>query len=278
MRVWVIGASGMLGHDLVATMPASAERAIPSVGRVDVRTDALVRRALDELRPDVVVNASGYTAVDRAEEEPDVANEVNGRAVGRLAAECAARAIALVHFSTDYVFSGTSVRPYREDDACEPLNAYARSKRAGEIAIEASGVRALVIRTQWLFGEHGRSFPRTMIERATARQPTRVVDDQFGRPTYARDLAQWTWALVQRGAAGTIHAANAETATWFDVAQVIFTRLGASEHLRSCTTAEYPTPARRPKYSVLDTGKLNSMIGPVPSWSDALGRFLDRVL
>src|SRR5437870_1152763 len=187
----------MLGRDLVNAAPAGVAIVMPSVDRLDVTRHGAVEHALDETDPAWVINATGYTAVDRAEDEPDVAMLVNGAAVRNLAECCAARGIGLVHFSTDYVFSGRTSRPYREDDDCAPLNAYARSKRAGELAIMESGARALVVRTQWLFGEHGRSFPRTMHERATAGISTRVVDDQIGRPTYCRDLALVTWRLVE---------------------------------------------------------------------------------
>jgi dTDP-4-dehydrorhamnose reductase len=254
-------------------MPASAERLIPAGGRVDIRDAALVRQTLDELRPDVVINASGYTAVDRAEDEAALAEEVNGRAVGGLAEACAERDIALVHFSTDYVFSGRASRPYVETDAGAPVNAYGRSKWMGELAIQASGAHALVLRTQWLFGIGNRSFPRTMLERALAHQPTRVVNDQTGRPTATRDLAAWTWLLIARGVSGTVHAANAGTATWYDVARQLFERVGRGDLLSPCSTADYPTRAERPRFSVLDTAKLERFTGPLPHWRESLADF-----
>ena len=277
MRVLVLGSTGMLGHDLVAAAPRDVELVHSRLGRIDLTNDRLVQHALDETRPDHVVNAAGYTAVDRAEDEPGLAEAVNGRAVSHLAAACSARDITLVHFSTDYVFSGSSARPYREEDSSEPVGAYGRSKRAGEIGIAESGARALIVRTQWLFGVCGHSFPRTMWERAEARLKTRVVNDQVGRPTFSRDLSTWTWQLVRKGVVGTFHAANSGTATWFDVAQHVFQRAGAAGLLSSCSTADYPTRAVRPAYSVLDTSALEAQLGmPAAPWTDALRRFMDE--
>jgi dTDP-4-dehydrorhamnose reductase len=179
-----------------------------------------------------------------------------------------------VHFSTDYVFSGRSNRPYREDDAAEPLSVYGQSKLAGEEAVSSRNAEGLVIRSQWLFGTHGRSFPALMRERARSRIPTRVVDDQFGRPTYSADLALWTWELVAKRTRGIVHAANGGIASWFDVAGIVFDRENARECLTPCRTADYPTRARRPAYSVLDISKLETLIGPVPTWENALSRFL----
>ena len=277
MRTLVIGATGMLGRDIIDATPSGVELVWPRTGRIDLTKSELVQQALDDARPDCVINTAGYTAVDGAEDEPDAAAAVNGAAVTHLAVACANRDITLVHFSTDYVFSGRSDRPYREDDVCEPVGAYARSKRSGELGILQSGARGLIIRTQWLFGTHGRSFPRTMVHRASARLPTRVVDDQVGRPTYTRDLSQWTWALVQRRARGIVHAANAGTGTWFDVARRIFEHMDAADLLSPCSTSEYPTRAIRPANSVLDTSRLAALVGEPRWWMAALDEFLETV-
>jgi dTDP-4-dehydrorhamnose reductase len=277
MRVLILGANGMLGRDVAAAAPAGVELVRSRLPRVDIADQRMVQRALDETRPRWVINAAGYTAVDRAEEELDAAMAINGLAVGIVAAACADRDVALVHFSSDYVFSGRSSLPYMEDDDREPVSVYGRSKLAGEIALAQSGARALLIRTQWLFGLHGRSFPRTMWERASARSRTRVVDDQWGRPTYTRDLAAWTWQLIKHGALGTVHAANAGSASWYEVASHVFERAGAAELLSPCSTTDYPTRAIRPPYSVLDTGLLEQLVGPPEPWTHALDRFLDEL-
>jgi dTDP-4-dehydrorhamnose reductase len=277
VRVLLLGEGGMLGHDLLAAAPSNilVHSASEVLGRrLDITDRDRVIDALSRARPECVVNAAAYTKVDEAEKETDRALAVNATAVGALGEECAARGIRVVHFSTDYVFPGTETRPYRESDPTSPVNAYGLAKLRGEHALAASGVRALIVRTQWLFGRAGRSFPRTMWERATAKQPTRVVNDQVGRPTYSRDLAQWTWLLVGRGVDGIIHAANAGATTWFDIAARVFAAARVPALLTPCTTADYPTPAKRPSYSVLDTTKLEREIGPVRAWEEALDAFL----
>jgi dTDP-4-dehydrorhamnose reductase len=274
MKVVILGSGGMLGSDLVALAPPGITISAFTHAQLDVTNDGSVEHVLAESRPDILVNATAYTQVDRAESEPDLAFAVNARAVGDLAAQCEARGILLVHFSTDYVFDGASARPYREDDPVNPTSVYGASKRAGEDVLRASGAHHLLLRTSWLFGEHGRSFPRTMWDRALAQKPTRVVNDQLGRPTYTKDFARAVWAAIAAGLTGTYHAANEGEASWFDVALRIFSAFGAASCLEPCRTAQYPTPTRRPAYSVLDTGKLQRMGIVLPAWTDALDRFI----
>lgn len=278
-RVLLLGGSGMLGTDLRDTVPASVELHAPARVDVDLIDTAAIANCLDALSPDWVINAAGYTFVDGAEQDAALAHEVNASAIGRLGRLCASCNIGIVHFSSDYVFSGTLGRPYSETDAPAPINVYGRTKLEGERQLLASGARTILVRTQWLFGRNGRSFPRTMRERAMAHLPTRVVCDQLGRPTYARDLAEWTWLLTRREALGTWHAANASPTTWFDVASRIFESIGASSLLAPCTSAEYPTAARRPANSTLSTTKLEAALeSPLPPWTDALDRFLATVI
>jgi dTDP-4-dehydrorhamnose reductase len=279
MRVVIFGAAGMLGTDLCASAPADVSVVGLDSGDVDITDRARVASALHDARPDWVINAAAYTAVDRAESERSVAHAVNAVAPGYIADESARRGIAVVHFSTDYVFAGTAASPYREDDAVAPVNVYGASKLGGEHAVLASGAHALVVRTQWLFGHAGKSFPRTMWERAIARQPTRVVNDQMGRPTYTHDLAVATWQLIEQRASGIVHATNGGPATtWFALAREIFARTGVETLLSPCTSADYPTPARRPMYSALATERLEGLLSaPLPDWRDALGRFLDEL-
>jgi dTDP-4-dehydrorhamnose reductase len=279
MRVLIFGAAGMLGTDLCAAVPRGTSLVALDVVDADITDRARVAAVLRDAHPDWVINAAAYTAVDRAETEHTVAEEVNAVAPGHIAEEAARVGATMVHFSTDYVFPGTATTPYDEKDPVAPVNAYGASKRRGEAAVLASGAHALVLRTQWLFGHAGKSFPRTMWERATAGLPTRVVNDQVGRPTYTRDLAAATWQLVEQGASGIVHATNGgAAATWFDVAHLVFSRVGAEALLSPCGTADYPTPARRPAYSVLATKHLEELLaGPLPDWHDALGRFLDEL-
>jgi dTDP-4-dehydrorhamnose reductase len=279
MRALIFGAAGMLGTDLRATAPSGTTVIALDLAEADITDRAQVAAALHDARPDWVINAAAYTAVDRAESERAIAEAVNGIAPGYIAEEAVRRGVALVHYSTDYVFAGTATSPYREDDPVAPVNAYGESKLHGEAAVLASGAHALVLRTQWLFGRAGKSFPRTMWERATAALPTRVVSDQMGRPTYSRDLAAATWRLVAQRASGIVHAANAgEPVTWFDFAREVFARAGAETLVSPCATADYPTPARRPMYSVLCTKRLEQLlVGRLPDWQDGLRRFLDEL-
>ena len=267
----------MLGTDLAATAPAHVTVTGLGIEELDITDHAALEATLDRAQPHWVVNATAYTAVDRAETEREVAFAVNGEAVAALARWCATRDVGLVHYGTDYVFDGNGTRPWREDDATAPLNAYGESKLAGERAVLSSGGRHLMLRTQWLYGLHGKSFPRTMWERARAGQATRVVSDQHGSPTYTVDLAHATWSLVAQGATGLFHVTNAGEATWYDMAARVFAAVGRPELLSACATSDYPTPARRPAHSVLDGAKLRAAGVAMRPWSEALDDFLSAI-
>ncbi len=278
MRAMLLGAGGMLGHDLVATVPATVTLVPFTKAEMDITDATALAAAVADARPDVIVNAAAYTAVDRAETERDVAFRVNADAVGELGRIARSSGARVIHFSTDYVFDGRSTEPYREDSPAHPINTYGASKLAGENALKQSEAESLIVRTQWLFGTHGKSFPRTMWERATAFVKTKVVRDQTGRPTYSRDLADAVWALAERRTRGVLHVTNHGTATWFDVASHIFSRLGRSDVLSSCLTVEYPTAAERPHYSVLCTSRLERELGSgLPEWPRAVDHFLQCV-
>jgi dTDP-4-dehydrorhamnose reductase len=278
MRVIVLGAGGMLGHDLVATAPEHVRAVALTRADLDITDRTAVAARLRELAPEVIINAAAYTAVDRAESDREATFRVNAEAVGELGSIARTLGSVVVHFSTDYVFDGEARAPYAEDAPANPINVYGASKLAGERALVDSGAEHLLIRTQWLFGLRGRSFPRTMWERATARQPTRVVNDQRGRPTFSPDLARATWVLLERGVRGLLHVANGGAATWYDVAAQVFRMAGTDSFLEPCSTAEYPTSARRPLSSILDLSRFESLgTEPLPSWQDALGRFLDQL-
>jgi dTDP-4-dehydrorhamnose reductase len=265
----------MLGHDLVQTAPSSVSLLALSHADLDILQPEAIEARLRDFRPDVVINASGYTAVDKAETEAAEAFAVNATGVGLFARATARHNAVLVHYSTDYVFDGLASAPYPETAPTNPLNVYGASKLAGEHAIKESGAKALVIRTQWLFGQHGHSFPRVMWGRARQGASTRVVADQFGRPTSTRDLATATWTLVGLGVTGLTHVANAGSASWFDVAERVFARVGASRLVERCSTADYPLPATRPPRSLLDTAAYCAATGrDLPNWRDALDRFL----
>ncbi len=279
MHVLILGGSGMLGRDLVRASPPEITIHASDIDEIDISRPVAVAEVLERTRPDWVVNAAAFTAVDRAEAEESVALAVNGEALRSIGAECSRRGVRVLHFSTDYVFPGTGSRPYLETDAVLPVNAYGRSKLVGEQALLASHAQALIVRTQWLFGSAGRSFPRTMWAHARAGRRTRVVNDQIGRPTYTRDLAIAAWRLLRTRETGILHVTNGgPSVSWFEVAREVFSRAGAESLLSPCGSAEYPTPAKRPLYSVLDTSRFESIVpGGLPPWRDALSRFLDEL-
>jgi dTDP-4-dehydrorhamnose reductase len=278
MRVVLLGAGGMLGRDLVATTPQGVSLFPATRAQLDITDDVAVAARVAEVRPDLIINAAAYTAVDRAESEPQLAFEVNGRASGELGKIAARARIRVVHFSTDYVFDGTAKEPYVEDASTNPINVYGASKLAGERALRESGAQHLLIRTQWLFGLHGDSFPRTMLERVAQGIPTAVVSDQTGKPTYTVDLAISTWRLIEARVEGVIHVANSGWATWYEVGRHVFTLAGKPDLITSCTSSEYPTTASRPSYTVLSTAKAEAALGHgMPDWRLALERFIRSV-
>lgn len=278
MRVMLLGAGGMLGHDLAATAPQDVTVFPFRREELDITDVTALTSAVENLRPDVLINAAAYTAVDRAESEADRAFRVNGEAVGQIGRIARSTATHVVHFSTDYVFDGTGSVPYDEERLTNPVNLYGASKVAGERALSASGAGFLIIRAQWLFGLHGRSFPRTMWERAAARLPSRVVSDQAGHPTHTIDLAEATWRLIALRQDGIMHVSNAGIATWYDVATRVYASLGVSTLVAPCSTADFPTAAKRPLRSVLDTSRFEQVMGTtLPAWEDRIDRFLEQL-
>ncbi len=309
MKILLLGAGGMLARDLLREAPEEHDLVGRDIDDFDITDPDAVHEALHDIRPDLIVNAAAYTNVDNAESEGDLAFAVNGDAPGFIGSAAKALGVPVIHYSTDYVFDGSSREPYGEDESTSPMGVYGASKLQGEQRLAESGAASLIIRTQWLFGIAGPSFPRTMWKRATSGEATRVVDDQTGRPTYTVDLARatWGWGLLTGGRAdgktgstgqqGTawggleqpgavwrslgqqgaeiVHMANSGTATWYDVAKRVFEAAGRPELLEPCSSAEYPTPARRPAWSVLATEKYEEIVGePLPAWEDAIDRFL----
>ncbi len=285
MKLLLLGGNGQVGRELRRALPALGEVVVGTRDGVDgdVAADFDAPDALAELvqriAPDVVVNAAAHTAVDRAESEPDAAFRANALGPAALAQGCAGIDALLVHYSTDYVFDGRASRPYREDDATSPLGAYGASKLAGEEMIRASGARHAILRTAWVYAAHGSNFLRTMLRLAGERDELRVVADQVGAPTPAAWIADATAGIVEQGmpVAGTWNLVAAGETSWHGFANAIMDEAQAAGLLarRPCvlpiTTADYPTPARRPAYSVLDTAKLRIDFGiSPPDWRDGL--------
>jgi len=279
--ILLTGANGQVGFELRRTLAPHGHVTACDRSTLDLGDrDALVS-AVRALKPQLIVNAAAYTAVDRAESEPDRAEAINATAPAILAEEAKRIDAALIHFSTDYVFDGARTTPYDEQVPTRPLNVYGRSKRDGEIAIVALVDAHLILRTSWVYGLRGGNFLLTMLRLAAEREELRVVADQFGVPNWSRDLAETIAGIVGRGMpalverSGLYHLSARDATTWYDFARAI---IGDVERPRvvPIQTAEYPTPARRPAYGVLATAKFEATFGfAPPAWRDALRRCLE---
>lgn len=283
MRVLVSGGRGQLGR-AVARRATRHGHAVVALGRdeLDIGNPAQLDQQLARIHPDVVINAAAYTAVDKAESEPDAAFAVNRDGAGNVARACEKRGVPLVHVSTDYVFDGTATEAYREDHPIAPLNVYGASKAAGESLVHACG--GTVVRTSWLFEQKGPSFVHTMLRLARERSTLRVVSDQHGCPTWADDLADALLALAALPRrASTYHYCNDEVTTWHGFATAIVEEARqyvdlACERVDAIETSDYPTAARRPAYSVLDTSLIRSVGIQPPSWRAGMKHVIAEVL
>ncbi|WP_142804878.1 dTDP-4-dehydrorhamnose reductase [Tepidiphilus sp. J10] len=284
--ILLLGASGQLGWALAPLLALQAPLVAPSRAELDLGDAAALRARLDALRPQGIVNAAAYTAVDRAETETALAWRLNAEMPGELARWAAAHGAWLMHYSTDYVFDGTGQRPWREDDVPRPVNAYGRSKRAGEVFVLESGARALILRVSWLYGLHGANFLKTMLRLGASRPVVRVVADQVGAPTGTGLVAAVSAELVRRLRSapdacptGLYHLAPTGEASWYDYAAFVFERARAAgwplvlERLEPIASADYPTAAPRPANSRLDTTRLATTFGlRLPPWQDEVAR------
>lgn len=288
MKILVSGASGMLGTDMVAELKKRSHETVPvDLPELDI-TDptAVARIAAGEFGElDWCVNCAAYTAVDKAESEPDLATLVNGVAPGYLGQACGLKGIRLLHVSTDFVFDGSATEPYLEDAPTNPMGSYGRSKLAGETAARESGANALIVRTAWLYGPNGGSFPKTMIKAWLAGKSLKVVGDQTGTPTYTADLARVIADLVELSPeAGIYHAAGPDIVTWHELAlraiSAYKSLVGNKNPLEiePIPTDAWPTPAKRPKYSALSFSKIATLgIEPMRPLDEALDEFVQRV-
>ena len=278
MRVLVTGCGGQVGREVARALEGACEVVAHDRASLDLAQPGQIAARMAEARPDVVVNAAAYTAVDRAESDADAARAINGAAPGVFAEECRRAGALLVHFSTDYVFDGSKPAPYVESDPTAPLSVYGATKLEGERAIAASGCDHLVLRTSWVYGPHGKNFLLTMRRLGAERDELRVVDDQRGAPTSSLQLARLVRELLlerglarARAAGGIYHATAGGETTWFGFAQAIFAAETRRPRLTPIATHEYPTPARRPANSVLSSDRLAAAldlrIGP---WASGL--------
>jgi dTDP-4-dehydrorhamnose reductase len=278
MRVLLLGAGGMLARDVVTAAPSGVTLVGRTRAECDITQADAVARAVGEAAPDWVVNAAAYTAVDRAEAERELSLRINGEGPGVIGHAAAAAGARVLHLSTDYVFPGTGDTPWHEDDAPDPVNWYGFTKLAGERALQASGAAHLVVRVQWLYGSGGTSFPRTMLARALDGKATRVVNDQVGSLTATADLARALWSLMGARHTGLVHVAASGFHTWHDAAVRVFEAAAAGPLVSPCGTSEYPTPARRPANSRLDTSRAASLGVELPDWTASLDRWVSQAL
>ena len=279
MQILITGADGQVGKALQRTAPPAVRVIARGRNHLDITQTAAIRHCLAVHRPDQLINCAAYTAVDRAEAEPEQARALNAAAPARLARLCREHQCRLLHLSTDFVFDGTQGRPYRPDDAVNPLSVYGHSKAAGECAVRhASAGQALILRTAWVYAAEGRNFVTTMLRLLREREQLTVVSDQIGAPSRADNIARTLWALTTMpDACGTLHYTDAGVASWYDFAMAIRDEAGALGLLSQAATvmpiptAAYHTPARRPHYSVLDTQATRQLTGlPAPHWRHAL--------
>jgi len=273
VKILLTGRNGQVGYELERVLSVLGEVIATDRSRLDLAVPGAIRRVVREAKPDLIVNAAAYTAVDRAETERELARQINGVAPGILAEEAKRVGAPIVHFSTDYVFNGNKTAPYVETDAPAPLNVYGQTKLEGERAVAAAGARYLILRTSWVYGPRGKNFFLAIARKASTEESLRVVDDQTGAPTTARFIAESVVSILQRGEVPSriYHLAARGMTTWCSFAREIVSKLGLRASVTPISTKDYPASAARPRYSVLDTGKLQRDFGiRLTSWEEQL--------
>jgi dTDP-4-dehydrorhamnose reductase len=300
-KILLTGRNGQVGHELERLLPALGETIAFDREHLDLTKPADLRRTIAEIRPQIIVNAAAYTAVDKAESDEAVARAINTEAPRVMAEEAKKLGAVLVHYSTDYVFDGTKNSPYEESDATNPLGVYGKTKLEGEEAIRETGAQHLIFRTAWVYATRGRNFLLTILRLACEREELRIVRDQIGAPTWCREIARGTAAILSSltfqdghlesapGVAGTYHMTAGGAASWYDFARSILEeasqapadrtwfndatrgRAVIAKRVFPITTDQYPTPARRPAYSVLSNARLNRTFAlELPNWREQL--------
>lgn len=286
-RILLTGAHGQLGSELrqrVAMVPLAYELLPTDQGELDIANLHQVESAINTFKPDIIINAAAYTAVDKAESEPDIAYAVNAKGPENLARVASDSGIRLIHISTDYVFSGQSCTPWKTDDPVAPINVYGETKLAGEQAIQRYHPQALIIRTAWVYSGYGHNFVKTMLKLMNSRDQLGVICDQIGTPTHAGRLAEICLSAVdQPQFQGLYHWTDAGVASWYDFAQAIYSlgqELGLVTNtcdLNAITTADYPTPAQRPSYSVMNCQQSRQDLGFARHWREQLRMMLEEL-
>lgn len=288
MRLLQIGTTGQLGQELQRVLPPLGELLTVSRDTLNLAQPQLIPQVVQEIRPDVIINAAAYTAVDQAESEFELAKTINGTAPTVLAEAAQQLGIPLIHVSTDYVFNGQKNTPYLETDATQPLGAYGQSKLLGEIGIQTTCENHYILRTAWVYGSRGHgNFVKTMLRLGKEREELRVVVDQIGTPTWSYDLAtaiaRFIPTAISSPAPGIYHCTNSGVTSWYDFAVAIFEEAQSCgfplqvKHVVPISTVEYPTPAQRPAYSVLSGKKLATVLGGYPpQWRQSLRKMLQE--
>ncbi len=291
LRILITGRDGQVGGELVRALACLGSIVATSRAELDLSSNDSIRAAMRRVRPNLIVNAAAYTAVDKAEAEPELAQRINVDAVAALAAEAKAIGAAMIHYSTDYVFDGAKPTPYLENDATNPLGVYGQTKLAGEQALAAEGIPYLVLRTSWVYGARGKNFLLTILKLAAERPELRIVADQIGAPTWSHDIATVTVAIAKRWLAdkdptpsGIYHLTASGETSWHGFASEALRLHAQGEpkktfaRLISIPTSEYPTSAIRPKNSRLDCAKLTNIFAVrLPDWKDSLAAVLREV-
>ena len=280
MKVLLTGSTGQVGYELARSLQGVGDVVAVDRNVMDLSNLAQVREVIRSVKPQLIVNPAAYTAVDKAESEPELAHRINAEAPAVMAEEAKALGAALVHYSTDYVFDGTEPSPRREDDVVGPRNVYGASKLAGEQAIAAAGIPHLIFRTSWVYGMRGKNFLLTMLRLARERDELRVVADQFGAPTWSRTIADVTAQVLAQAHAGgrewwvqnrgVYHLTAQGQTSWYDFTRAILEEAGIDCRVLPITSADYPVPARRPEYSVLSCERLMTRFCHLPEWQQAL--------
>ncbi|MDB5988686.1 MAG: dTDP-4-dehydrorhamnose reductase [Herbaspirillum sp.] len=283
-RILLIGKNGQVGYELERSLQSLGDVTALDRAQLDLSDADRIREVVRTLKPELIVNAAAYTAVDKAESEPDLAFRINATAPGVMADEAEKIGAGIVHFSTDYVFNGAKASPYTEEDLPDPINVYGRSKLAGEQAVQASGAAHLILRTSWVYGMRGKNFLQTILRLAAEKDELRIVADQFGAPTWSRTIADTAANILgqlrtEKGAfagleqaSGIYHLSAQGRTNWYEFTNAIVANaaLAKMPRITAIGSDEYPTPARRPMNSVLSCDKLTQRFCALPAWDLAL--------
>ncbi|CNK75752.1 dTDP-4-dehydrorhamnose reductase [Yersinia enterocolitica] len=285
MKILLTGANGQLGRCIKDRIPREWHLDAMGSEQLDITDKQQVIQVITSLSPDIIINAAAYTAVDKAESEPLLADNVNSQGVGFLASVAKKQGARLIHISTDYVFDGVKATPYNELDTSAPINVYGRTKLAGEQVIVTTLPNAVIIRTSWVFSEYGNNFVKTMLKLGKERKQLNIINDQRGCPTYAGDLAQAIIELIKnhQQAHGVYHYCGSNDVSWYDFAELIF-EIAVNEHvlpakpsITKIATSEYPTPAKRPQHSLLDCSKLFELGIRKSDWEKSLRAVIKKL-